>query len=437
MSLVLFYSPVGRLSHSWRRPSSRTEELMGLKWVTYSALSVEAACFDAIFLADKLYDVEHVGLNPDSTAYEPLTTLGALSALTTNVGLIATVSTTFSEPYNTARMLAQLDFLSEGRVGWNIVTSHGGDQNFSAVLPPKAERYELAEDFLQAAIALWDAWDDDAVLVDRDRGVWADRSKVHPPNYQGKYFQIADPLLMPRCPQGRPVLVQAGQSAEGTAFAARNVEVVFTAQSHIDLALSFYADLKGQAARFGRAPSSIKILPGVVPILGDTLAEAQEIEAEIADLYQLELARQALSELLVGADLTDLPLDEPIPTDRLISPDEAARTAWAGASRYANLYRLISEEKPTLRELIRTKTRQFGHNLIVGTVASVADEMQRWFEAGACDGFTILPPYMPEGLDRVCQLLVPELQSRGLFRTEYPGRTLRDTLGLTRPASNR
>jgi FMN-dependent oxidoreductase (nitrilotriacetate monooxygenase family) len=437
MSLVLFHSPIGRLSHSWRRPTSRAEELMSLDWVKYSAQAVEAAHFDAIFLADKLHDVEHIGLNPDSTAYEPLTTLGALSAVTTHLGLIATVSTTWSQPYNTARMLAQIDFLSGGRAGWNIVTSHGGAQNFSDVLPPKSERYELAEDFLQAAIALWDAWDDDAVRLDREAGVWADTAQIHPPNYRGKHFGVADPLLMPRCPQGRPVLVQAGQSAEGMAFASRNVEVIFTAKTHMDMATSFYNEVNQKAAEFGRAHNPIKILPGIVPILGDTVADAKAIENEVADLYQDDLARQSLSELLLGADLDGLPLDAPIPFEHLVPPEEAATSTYAAASRYPNLYREIVDEKPTLRELMRTRTRQFGHNLIVGTAQTVADEMQLWVEAGACDGFTILPPYMPEGLDLVCQKLVPELQSRGLFRTEYPGTTLRDTLGIERPAPNR
>ncbi|WP_236791913.1 NtaA/DmoA family FMN-dependent monooxygenase [Amycolatopsis sp. GM8] len=433
LSLVLFFNPVGRFTHSWRRRESGVEDLLGLEMAAYSARRVEEAKFDAIFISDKAsFDDDPV--NPDLCPYEPLTTLGALSAVTRNVGLIATVSTTFTEPYNTARMMAQLDFLSKGRVGWNVVTSYSGAQNFNATMPAKAERYAQAQEFLDVTQLLWDAWDDDAVVMDRERGVWADESKIHHPHFKGKHFTVKDALTMPRSPQGRPVIVQAGQSEDGVNFAARNAEVVFASQSNIEGGVAFYAKLKSRVAEFGRAPETVSILPGLIPIVGETQAEADEIAEMLADLITVEVGLADLTFQLIGADLTGLELDEPIPVERLPTLEEAARSTMLNASRYPNMYRIITEEKPTLRHLIRTRTKSASHQLLRGTASSIADEMQKWYDQRACDGFTITPPYMPEGLDRVCDLLVPELQDRGIFRTEYEGTTLRDTLGLERPA---
>lgn len=433
MSLVLFFNPVGRFTHSWRRPGSGVEELLGLEMAAYSAQRVEQATFDAIFISDKAsFDDDPV--NPDLNPYEPLTTLGALSALTRDIGLIATISTTFTEPYNTARMLSQLDFLSKGRVGWNVVTSYSGAQNFNSPLPKKAERYAQAQEFLTVTQLLWDAWEDDAVVLDRERGVWADASKIHHPRFEGQHFKVHDALTMPRSPQGRPIIVQAGQSAEGVAFAARHAEVVFAAQSDIESAVSFCAKLKDSVTAFGRSPGAVRVLPGLIPIVGESPAEADEIAEMLADLITVEVGLADLSFQLVGADLTGLDLDQPIPPERLPSLEEAARSTMLNASRYPNLHRIITTEKPTLRRLIRTRTKSASHQLVRGTASGVADEMQRWYDRRACDGFTITPPYMPEGLDRVCDLLVPELQDRGLFRDRYEGSTLRDTLGLGRPA---
>jgi FMN-dependent oxidoreductase (nitrilotriacetate monooxygenase family) len=433
MSLVLFFNPVGRFTHSWRRPASGAEELLGLDMVRYSARRVEEAKFDAIFISDKVSFDDDV-INPDLNPYEPLTTLGALSAVTENIGLIATISTTFTEPYNTARMLAQIDFLSRGRVGWNVVTSYSGSQNFTTPMPVKSERYEQAQEFLTVAQMLWDAWDDDAVLLDRVGGVWADAAKIHHPRFEGKYFRVADALTMPRSPQGRPVIVQAGQSAEGIEFAARNAEVVFTAQSDIDMSVSFYETLKARAGRYGRLPDSVTVLPGLIPIVGEKSQEADEIARELADLITIDAGLSDISFQLVGADLSGLNLDEPIPVERLLSPEDAVKSTLISASRYPNLYRIVTEERPTLRELIRTRTKSMSHQLLCGTASTIADRMQEWYDRRACDGFTITPPYMPDGLDRVCDLLVPELQNRGLFRKEYEGETLRSTLGLARPA---
>lgn len=423
MSLVLFYSPFGRLNYSWRRPSSCIEDVMTLDYVARAAREAEAARFDAIFLADKL--------RRDGTDFiqiEPLTTLGALSAMTEHIGLVATVSTTFSEPYNVARMLSQIDFLSNGRAAVNIVTSTEGDENFSGSLPPKAERYRIAQDWLDAAIGLWDGWDPDAVRNDRAGNVWADTSKMHAADHVGPYFQVKGPLTVPRSPQGRPVIVQAGQSPEGMDYGARNAEIVFTAKNEFDKAVAFAAEMRARADGFGRDGSMLRILPGVVPIVGSTDAEAEEIAEEIAGLYELSDGIAYLSLLLLDVRLDDLDPDLPIPIDRLLTLEEAQQSPNLHASRYPNMYRIIVEDRPTLRELVKTRAKATGHQFLIGSASRIADEMEHWFRSEACDGFTVIPPYMPEGLTRICSELVPELQRRGLFRTEYPGTTLRDTI---------
>ncbi len=405
---------------------------MSIELAVFSARIAENAKFDAIFFADKMLNDE-TGLNPDVGSYEPTTTLGALSALTTRIGLIATVSTTFSQPYANAKVFTQLDHLSKGRVGWNVVTSGQGEQNLTGVMPPKTDRYEAADDYLKASYALWDAWDDDAVVADRERGMWADPNKIHAPHYQGPIYRVTDALLMPPGPQRRPVIVQAGQSPQGMDFAARHAELIYAAKTTMDLALSFYSDIKGRAERFGRSRSSVKVAPGLVPIVGTTEAEAEEIVNELADLYQLEVGMSELSHRLLDIDLSDLALDDRIPVERLVPLEVATESPAFRASRYPNFHQLIVGEKPTIRELLRRHIKPDAHHTLVGTADEIATEMQRWFEAGACDGFLIVPPYMPEGLERFCDEVVPLLQERGLFRTEYPGTTLRDTLGLKLP----
>ena len=428
MSLVLFYSPFGRLNYSWRRPTSRVEEVMTLDYLARTARLLEEARFDAIFFADK---VSRDGT--DLMQIEPLTTLGALSAVTEHLGLVATVSTTFTEPYNAARMLSQIDFLSGGRAAVNLVTSTEGEANFSGVIPDKAERYRMAQDWLDACVHLWDSWEDGAVRNDRAGNVWADESMIHQTDHVGPYYRVRGPLTVPRSPQGRPVVVQAGQSPEGMAFGARNAEVIFASKNDLDLALSFYTEMKRLVVEAGRPEDAVRILPGVIPIVGGTMAEAEDIADEIADLYEMADGLAYLSILLLDVPLHDLDLDRPIPVERLIPLEEAAASKNLHASRYANLYHTIVDDKPTLREVIRTKAKFTGHQMQLGTPQSIADDFESWFAAGACDGFTIIPPYMPEGLERICRELVPELQRRGLFRTEYPGTTLRDTLGLPRP----
>lgn len=432
LHLLLFFSPVGRNRSTWRRPGSGVEQLYGLEGAHYSARRAEEAKLDAVFFADQVFFGD-IGPNPELISYEPITTMAALSSVTRRIGLIGTISTTFSEPYNVARMLAQLDFLSDGRAGWNVVTSFDGAQNFGVPLPDKDERYRRAEDFLRACIAIWDAWEDDAVVLDRERGVWADTARIHQPDYRGEYHAVRDAIALPRSPQGRPVIAQAGQSPDGRRLAARHAEIVFTAQVDRDSAIEFRDSIASLAHEEGRGRPLV--LPGLIPVIGDTREDAERILAELGATVQPEIALATLSELLVGADLEGLDLDEPIPEERLTTLEQAAASRKSSATRYPALRQLIIDERPTLRELLTTRAHSYGHQVVVGTAADVADRIEDWFRAGACDGFTLTPAYMPEGLDRICDDLVPELQRRGLFRTEYPGTTLRDTLGLQRPAT--
>jgi len=363
-----------------------------------------------------------------------VTTIAALSALTERIGLVGTIPTTYTQPYDVARYLTQSDWISRGRVGWNIVTLASGEANYSHDLPPKAERYAIADDYLEAATKLWDAWDDDAVVLDETTGDWADPARVHAADHRGPYYRTRGPLPLPRSPQGRPVLVQAGQSPEGRAFGAKWAEVVFTSQNRIELAQEFYADMRARAEAEQRPGGVPKVLPGVVPLIGSTQEEADAIAEEIAELYPLDRGLIELSEFLVGADLSGLDLDEPIPLDRLVPLERAREMPQLTASRYENLYRIVVDERPTLRRMVRTGTKTKGHQFIAGTASTIADRLQQWYEARACDGFVLIPPYMPEGLDRIVEELVPELVRRDLFRGQYPGTTLRETLGIDRPA---
>ncbi len=271
------------------------------------------------------------------------------------------------------------------------------------------------------------------MVVDREAGEWARLDRIHDADHHGEYFQVQGAFPTPRSPQGRPVLVQAGQSDAGIDFGSRYAELVFTSKNDLGLAQAFRERMRQATVAAGRGPDAQRVLPGLVPIIGGTRAEADAILDELGDLYRIDLALVELSEMLQNIDLTDLPLDEPIPDERLVDPATVTASENAYASRYENLHRQIVAERPTLREIIRTRTKQRAHAFMVGTAVDVADEMEAWFRGGACDGFVIIPAYMPEGLERVCDSLIPELQRRGLFRREYPGTTLRDTLGLLRP----
>ena len=429
MALTTFMLPAGYHKDSWRRPDSRAEELGKLGFLADMVRMAEDAKFDAVFFGDISHantilrgDIKMNGL------YEPIATLGALSALTSKIGLVGTMSTSFGHPYNVARQIAAVDHLSGGRAGWNIVTSSDGHRNFGATdTPDPAERYRRATEFVEAVIKLWDSWEDDAVIVDRETGWWADTSKIHRINHSGEFFQIEGPMTFPRSPQGHPVLAQAGSSGPGVELGSSYGDLIYTAQPLLDRSIAFYADYKKKVAAKGRNPKHVKILPGIMPVLGATQAEAEELAQELADFVHLENGRDQLA-AAISMDLSSLDLDEKIPAE-WFSDDPSM------GSRY-QLYRIKAVDQGlTLREMIVDQARSTGHQWVIGTPQSVADLMIDWFEKAACDGFNINAPYYPEGFRTICDTLLPELQERGYFREDYEGDTLRDHLGLPRPTA--
>lgn len=429
MVLTTFMLPAGYHKDSWRRPDSRAEELGQLGFVAELTRMAEDAKLDAVFFGDISHanpilrgDIKMNGL------YEPVATIGALSALTSRIGLIGTMSTSFCEPYNVARQIAALDHLSGGRAGWNIVTSSDGHRNFgSEATPDPLLRYRRATEFVDVVTKLWDSWEDDAVIVDRESGWWADTSKIHRIDHHGDYFEVEGPMTFPRSTQGRPIMVQAGSSGPGQELGSTYADGIYTAQPRLDRSIEFYERFKALAAAKGRNPDHVKIIPGILPILGDTQQEADDLANELGDFVHLENGRVQVGNDL-RMDLSGIDLDDSIPAE-WFSDDPSL------GSRY-QLYRMKSvDQGMTLKELIIDLARSTGHQWVAGTPSKVADLMVDWFDRRACDGFNLNAPFYVEGYRTILDRLVPELQDRGYFRTEYEGTTLRDHFGLTRPAN--
>nr|WP_273482885.1 LLM class flavin-dependent oxidoreductase [Kribbella italica] len=420
----------GHHEASWRLPESNPVANTDIEHYRELARTAERGKFDSIFFADSPVLFSDVGRRP-AGSLEPTVLLTAIAAATSRIGLIATASTTYNDPYNLARRFASVDHVSAGRAGWNVVTTAGPDaaKNFNlADQPAHAERYDRAAEFLEVAFKLWDSWQDDATLADKESGVWGDNDKVQPIEHVGRHFQVRGPLNLPRSPQGYPLIVQAGSSEDGKGLAARYAEAVFTAQQTLEDAQAFYADLKSRAAALGRDPDTLKILPGIVPVIGSTESEAAALERELDELIKPEYARQQLARTL-RVEPEDLPFDQPLPADL---PDEDE--IQGAKSRYTLIVTLARRENLTVRQLIGRLGGGRGHRTFTGTPDQVADAIQSWFEADAADGFNIMPPVLPSGLVTFTDQVVPILQQRGLFRTEYTGTTLRDHYGLTRPA---
>lgn len=429
LHLNAFLMSTGHHEASWRLPESNPLASTDVRHYQNLARIAERGKFDSVFFADSPVIFGNVGRRP-AGKLEPTVLLTALAAATEKIGLIATASTTYNDPYNLARRFASVDVVSGGRAGWNVVTTAGPDaaRNFGIDdQPSHAARYERAAEFLDVAGKLWDSWDDNAVLADKESGVWADADRVRPINHDGKHFKVRGPLNVPRSPQGYPVIVQAGSSEDGKDLAARYAEAVFTAQQTLEDAQSFYADLKARTAATGRDPHGIKILPGIVPVIASTEAEARRREQELDDLINPEYARIELAKTLrVSPD--DLALDRQLPQD--LPHEDSIEGA---KSRYTLIVDLARREKLTVRQLIGRLGGGRGHRTFSGTPEQVADAIQLWFEKGAADGFNIMPAVLPSGLETFVDHVVPVLRARGLFRTEYSGSTLRDHYGLQRP----
>jgi FMN-dependent oxidoreductase (nitrilotriacetate monooxygenase family) len=391
----------------------------------------EDACFDLLFCADiaTLWEGSNDSLCRLGTIarIEPYTLLSGLGALTSRIGLVCTGSTTYDEPFHVARRFASLDLATGGRAGWNLVTSmHEAEaKNFGR--PEhlrKDERYRRAREFARVVRGLWDSWEPDAFVRDKESGLFFDPTKLHILNHQGDYFRVQGPLNVPPSPQGYPVMVQAGASDEGRELAAETAEIVFAASASIDDAKEFYKDVKSRMAKYGRPPSDLKIMPGFNPIVGKTLEEAQAKHERLQDLIPPAVGLRMLSHYM-GYDLTGYPEDEPLPE---LGGRPAGRTTRADL-----LAGIAKRENLTLRQLYKRVAGARGHFQIVGTSGSIVDTMQEWVETGAADGFNVMPSTFPEGLTDFVEMVMPELRRRGLFRKAYQGATLRDHLGLAAP----
>ncbi|MFC4604200.1 LLM class flavin-dependent oxidoreductase [Rhodococcus kronopolitis] len=428
--LNAFLMGVGHHEAAWRHPRTNADDVRSVEHFAELGRIAERGKLDSVFFADGLAVGPRVKHNVLAT-FEPVTLLTAIAGATDHIGLIATSSTTYSDPFTTARKFASLDHISGGRAGWNIVTSAGEDEaaNFGLDgIPDHLGRYQRADEFVEAAVALWDSWEDDAVVLDQDTGVFADPDKVHEIDHDGEHFRIRGPLNSPRSPQGRPLLVQAGSSESGKEFAARYAEAVFTAQRTLAQAQEFYRDLKARVTAHGRHPDELKVLPGIVPFIASTEAEARALEREFTDLISPDYALRQLS-AIVGVDLTEYSLDSPLP------PLPSVHEIQGNKSRYELVKELAEADGTTVRELIGLLGGGRGHRTFAGTPEQVADELQLWFEQGAADGFNIMPPFLPGGLTDFVDQVVPILQRRGLFRTDYTASTLRGHYGLAHPAS--
>ncbi|MGY4573261.1 NtaA/DmoA family FMN-dependent monooxygenase [Bradyrhizobium pachyrhizi] len=431
LSLNLFIYPGGHHEAAWRYKGSAADRILDVSYYQELAQRAEAQKFDAIFFADGPALADNVRY-AQRFRFEPITWLAAIAVATKRIGLIATASTTYTEPYNLARLFASLDHLSGGRAGWNIVTTSTAQaaQNFGlSEHPPHHERYERAREYIDVITRLWDSWEDDAVVNDPASGIFADMGKIHPIDHVGKHFRVRGPLNISRTPQGRPVYVQAGSSDDGRAFAARYAEAIFTAHQTLASAQEFYADIKRQARAFDRSPDQVRILPGISPFIASTQAEADLLQDEFNELIQPEYSLTQLRQM-IGLDLSGFDLDGPFPR-HLIDTGSARGVA----SRFKLVVDIVDREQPTIRQLVQRLAGARGHWVIVGPPEKIADNIQTWFENGAADGFNVMPPWLPGGFDIFAEQVVPILRKRGLFRDEYSGTTLRDHYQLSRPQS--
>lgn len=429
MGLGLFVLNTGHHAASWRDPSTRPDPAVPFRNVLALAQLAERGLFDTVFLADSAAspDSSQVILSRTdrATFIEPSTMAAALAVSTQNIGIVITQNTTYDQPYHVARRVLSLDHLSGGRIGCNLVTgvSESEARNFNhAAMPDHTARYRRADEFAEVVLGLWNSWDADAFPVDRDGGRYLDLSKMRYLNHDGEHFRVRGPLNVARSPQHLPVMVQAGGSAPGRELAARVADMVYSVQGGIDSGRAFYTDLKGRMAAYGRAPDQLKIMPGLLAVTAPTRAEAEDKYARLQDRVDIELGLAFLQGLLgPDIDLSRFPLDEKLPEDL---------TTNFGATQLALLQEATQKGGLTLRQLTRFASGARGHLFMCGSPADIADGMEERFTTGAADGFNLMPATVPGGVEDFVDLVVPELQRRGLMRTAYTGATLRAHLGL-------
>ena len=428
--MILGIIPKGT-SFSWRYGDSYAESDLNFEEMTHVAQEAERGLFDLVFMADSvaLRD-DRVGIDKlkgsgTATYFDAMTLLGGLAAVTKHIGLAATISTTYNHPYHIARKLATVDHISHGRAGWNVITSGQDSESYNfgydGQLPGEV-RYERAQECLQTVLDLWDSWEDGAVVRDKKAGVYFDPAKVHALHHEGKHFKVRGPLNLSRPPQGHPVICQAGGSAAGWELAARYSDLLFAKALSFKEAQRFYQEAKGRLAKYGRTPDQLRVMPEMRAVVGKTEKEAREKLRAIQDCLTEEEGRATLQHYIPGIDFSDFKIDEPIPDLPHINQ---------AASRF-RVFLTKDDRRLTLREMIETG---FGSWTLVGTPGQVADAMIEWFHGGAADGFNFSPHCLPSGLTDFVDLVIPELQERGVFRTSYEGGTLREIMGLNRPAN--
>ncbi len=425
---------IGSHVAAWRHPSVPREKLKAATtlrhWAEIARIA-EAGKMHFVFLADLLAmpsasDSPLLRRSAYDFSLEPMTLLSALAPLTERIGLVGSISTTYSEPYNVARLLASLDHISDGRAAWNVVTSldPASARNFGGGrFMDKEDRYRRAEVFTRVVKGLWDSWEDDAFVHDQRSGVFVDPAKMHPIHHKSDHFNVEGPLNIARSPQGYPVIFVAGSSEGAKELAAEQADAMFTAQPDLEMAQKFYADVKGRMIKYGRSPDDLALIPGAMIIVGRTDEEAREKHEVFRDSIDLEFGILYLSGL-AQMDLSGLPLDEPLPDSLRQTPTWSRLELVMDISQRANM---------TLRQIASHSADTYGHQFIVGSPTTVADEMQHRFESRAADGFVLRAPIYPEGVQEIVSLVIPELQRRGLAQTEYLGRTFRENLGLQRP----
>jgi FMN-dependent oxidoreductase (nitrilotriacetate monooxygenase family) len=437
LKLAAFFNPPGSHMSGWRLPDAVPTD-MEFSEYAHVAQVAERGLIDMVFFQDSAAvppaitlagkDTEAAAGAAKAVRIEPMTLISALAVVTKHIGLVATGTTSYNEPFHIARRFLSIDHLSHGRAGWNLVTSQNEDeaQNFGHDQHlDHALRYERASEFHDVVVGLWESWDADAIIRDKASGRYFDPAKLHVLNHVGKHFRVRGPLNVARSPQGRPVVAQAGSSEPGKELAARTADVTFTAQTSITEAQAFYADVKARAARYGRSPDDIRILPGLNYTLGRTEAEAREKYETLLSMMTDEVAMPSIMRLAGGLDLRQFPLDGPLPD---LPQSNAAH------ARQKMLVELARRENLSIRQLARRYATSNGHNVFVGTPKAMADLMEEWLFSRAADGFVLLSPYYPTPLQDFVELVVPELQRRGIYRTAYEGRTLRENLGLRSPA---
>ncbi|MET0721602.1 MAG: LLM class flavin-dependent oxidoreductase [Tardiphaga sp.] len=429
LRLGAFMRPVSIHTGAWRYPGAVPDANFNFPVLKQLIQKLEAGKFDAFFMADHLavlnMPIEALKRSHTVTSFEPFTLLSALAAVTENIGLVATGSTTFDEPYHVARRFASLDHISGGRAGWNIVTTSNPDAALNFGLDDHmehAERYKRAREFYDVVTGLWDSFADDAFVRDVDSGIYMDPDKMHVLDHKGKYFKVRGPLNIARPVQGWPVIVQAGASDDGRQLAAETAEAVFTGGGSLGDAQKLYADIKGRMDRLGRNRDHLKILPGAFVVVGDTAEEAQEKRALLDGKVHYANAIASLS-IMIGSDASGFDPDGPLPE---IPETNASKS---GRQRVIDL---AARENLTVRQLAQ-RLGGYGGSAFVGTPQTIADQMEEWLVTEGCDGFNIMFPFLPEGLNDFVDKVVPELQRRGIFRTAYEGKTLRENLGLPRP----